>query len=164
MDREAWCAAGNGVIKSQTRLSDWTELKFDCLPMNHLSVTLSGVLYKRLIFTPYCCNYIISFSLQEKHCEWNIRRVNITDEVTGMQRLLSYSPILTKQRKGSIYFSCIRGTFHYIKVLVAMLVCLTHRFTSWFTQILGQSKTSMNILANPIHPNRLLSQEETASW
>ena len=27
MDREAWCAVGHGVPKSQTRLSDWTESK-----------------------------------------------------------------------------------------------------------------------------------------
>ena len=27
MDREAWRAAVHGVSKSQTRLSDWTELK-----------------------------------------------------------------------------------------------------------------------------------------
>ena len=27
MDREAWRAVVHGVVKSQTRLSDWTELK-----------------------------------------------------------------------------------------------------------------------------------------
>ena len=28
MDRESWCVVIHGVAKSQTRLSDWTELKY----------------------------------------------------------------------------------------------------------------------------------------
>ena len=40
MDREAWRAAVQGVAKSQTQLSDWTELKFLCRPPETITTLL----------------------------------------------------------------------------------------------------------------------------
>ena len=40
MDREAWCAVIHGVAKSQTRLSDWTELNWTVLSHVRLFETL----------------------------------------------------------------------------------------------------------------------------
>ena len=46
MDREAWRAAIHGVAKSQTRLSDWTELNW-----NQLYFNLKNVFKRNLIST-----------------------------------------------------------------------------------------------------------------
>ena len=43
MDRDAWRAAVHGVTKSQTQLSNWTELSWDCSPPGSSVHGVSGV-------------------------------------------------------------------------------------------------------------------------
>ena len=50
MDREAWRAAIHGVAKSQTRLSDWTELNWTIF--NHLCNLASKSLTRHLFLEP----------------------------------------------------------------------------------------------------------------
>ena len=49
MDREAWRAAIHGVTKSQTQLSDWTELNWwflNDIYVKHAIVILNEILHK----------------------------------------------------------------------------------------------------------------------
>ena len=47
MDRKAWCAAVHGVVKSWTRLSDWTELKCVFLSLS-LYIYINRYRYERV--------------------------------------------------------------------------------------------------------------------
>ena len=59
MDREAWRAAGYGVAKSQTQLSNWTErklLKSKKSYREHTGILLSSFLFIFKNITPKCTN------------------------------------------------------------------------------------------------------------
>ena len=63
MDREAWRAAVHGVAKSQTRLRDSTELKFNCsvnsdyFVMFLILMGMSLVFYSQALYLAYSTSH-----------------------------------------------------------------------------------------------------------
>ena len=56
MDREAWHVAVHGVTKSQTQLSDWTELNWTSTRAPHLKLSQLDLPASYLIFACYLEN------------------------------------------------------------------------------------------------------------
>ena len=57
MDREAWRAAVHGVTKSQTRLSDWTELNWTVLPCCSMYDGSGSPKYRKVFHHGQCYHF-----------------------------------------------------------------------------------------------------------
>ena len=68
MDREAWRAAVHGVAKSQTRLSDWTELNY---VLGTVLVSGDTIMNERLKTLPWWQEHAETGTFV--HCQWECK-------------------------------------------------------------------------------------------
>ena len=82
MDREAWRAAIHGVTKSQTRLSDWTELKWKkYYPFRKKEGNVPGgpgaktshSQFRGLEFDPWSGNLMSLVATKDSACRWRLK-------------------------------------------------------------------------------------------
>ena len=85
MDREAWSAAVHGVPKSQTWLSNWTELKKRCQGAHVLSLFshyICGHSEKAVVYKPEGSSHqkltmLAPLPWISRHSEWYIKQISV---------------------------------------------------------------------------------------
>ena len=88
MDREAWCAAAHGVIKSQTWLSDWTEL-------NELERSISQFNTGPTGFAHFSLRVRFCFRRHEISLRKSLRFKTTSVRMLGLCRACNNSPSMT---------------------------------------------------------------------
>ena len=88
MDREVWHAVVHGVTKSQTRLSNWTELNWTCLnpaPVVGKAISCTSLFVFHSFKTAFLCrfmkaNYVICSIYKFNHIHIFYLQVNLPNE------------------------------------------------------------------------------------
>ena len=114
MDREAWLAAVHGVAKSQTWLSNWTELM--------VKKTGSGKATKSLITKRYivftCCpaKYLPSYG---KKCagSFNLSKTYLGKSVRSLQAVWTFLTLILPTQEHRVSFRLFASSISLIHVL-----------------------------------------------
>ena len=116
MDREAWCAAIHGVLKSQTRLSDWTEL-------TDLSQPLLSMFWLFLTLFTLQLNLLslFSHSLRRKKPS-NLSSLNSFSN--GSMYSFNLSSLYSTSEELSLLFLLIHIPSYLISLNLWMYICL----------------------------------------
>ena len=111
MDREVWCATVHGIIKSQTRLSNWTEQKspqslsqkqsYSHIPQHSILIPYKAFItswYSPYLFSISCpqeCSKIYDSSEPALRVDWVITWDPRLRTVPSIQQVLTYTSVIS---------------------------------------------------------------------
>ena len=127
MDREAWRAVIHGVAKSQTRLSDWTELKYPVTCLLYITVTESVGFSWNIIGLNWIVSIwrVLDFLNSEKRGH-SLQKGNAKsyDALSN-----SWEPCLNKSNRNKILFYFSGKKIHTVTMVVVVVELLSR---IWF--------------------------------